>query len=55
MNTYRIKVKQVYIETVFAEAESEEDAIQMVWSDDCKLEGSEYKSAEADIQSVEKL
>ena len=25
MNTYRIKVKQVYIETVFAEAESKED------------------------------
>ena len=55
MNTYRIKIKQVYIETVFAEAESKEDAIQMVWSDDCRLEGSEYKSAEADIQSVEEV
>ena len=55
MNNYRIKVKQVYIETMFVEAESEDDAIQMVWSDDCRLEGSEYKSAEADIQSVEEV
>ena len=55
MKTYRIKVKQVYIETMFAEAESEKDAIQMVWSDDCRLEGSEYKSAEADIQSIEEV
>ena len=55
MKTYRIKVRQVYIETMFAEAESKEDAIQMVWSDDCRLEDSEYKSAEADIQSVEEV
>jgi len=55
MNNYRIKVKQVYIETMFVEAESKDDAIQMVWSDDCRLEGSEYKSAEADIQSVEEV
>tara|TARA_R100000322_G_scaffold154625_1_gene113520 strand:- start:245 stop:412 length:168 start_codon:yes stop_codon:yes gene_type:complete len=55
MKTYRIKVRQVYIETMFAEAESKEDAIQMMWSDDCRLEGSEYKSAEADIQSVEEV
>ena len=55
MKTYRIKIKQVYIETVFAEAESKEEAIQMVWSDDCKLEGSEYKSAEADIQTIEEV
>ena len=55
MKTYRIKVKQVYIETLFAEAETQDDAIQMVWSDDCRLEGSEYKSAESDIQSVEEL
>ena len=53
MKNYRIKVKQVYVETVFAEAETQDDAIQMVWSDDCRLEGSEYKSAEAAIQSVE--
>ena len=53
MKTYRIKVKQVYVETVFAEAKSKEDAIQMMLSDDCRLEGSEYKSAEAVIQSVE--
>ena len=55
MKTYRIKVKEGYIETLFAEAETQDDAIQMVWSDDCRLEGSEYKSAEADIQSVEEL
>ena len=55
MNTYRIKIKQVYVETVFAEAESEDDAIQMVWLDDCRLEDSEYKAAEADIQSVEEV
>jgi len=55
MKTYRIKVRQVYIETMFVEAETEDDAIQMVWSDDCQLEGSEYKSAEADIQSVEEV
>jgi len=55
MKNYRIKVKQVYIETVFAKAESKEDAIQMVWSDDCQLEGSEFKSAESDIQSVEEV
>ena len=55
MNNYRIKVKQVYIETMFVEAESEDDAIQMVWSDDCRLEDSEYKSAEADIQSIEEV
>ena len=44
MNTYRIKVKQVYIETVFAEAESKEDAIQMVWSDDCVFVGCVWLS-----------
>ena len=55
MKTYRIKIKQVYIETVFAKAKSKDEAIQMVWSDDCTLEGSEYKSAEADIQSVEEV
>ena len=55
MKTYRIKIKQVYMETVFVEAESEDDAVQLMWSDDCRLEGSEYKAAEADIQSVEEV
>ena len=27
MKTYRVKVKQVYVETMFIEAESEDDAI----------------------------
>ena len=27
MKTYRVKVKQVYIETMFVEAESEDDAM----------------------------
>lgn len=53
MNTYRIKVRQVYIETMFVDAESQDDAIQMVWSDDCNIQDSEYKSADAEIQSVE--
>ena len=34
MKTYRLKVKQVYIETMFVEAESEDDAVQLMWSDD---------------------
>tara|TARA_B100000900_G_scaffold79856_1_gene64230 strand:- start:607 stop:789 length:183 start_codon:yes stop_codon:yes gene_type:complete len=51
--TYRIKVKQVYIETMFVDAESEDDAIQLVWSDDCNIQDSEYKAADAEIQSVE--
>ena len=53
MNTYRIKVRQVYIETMFVEAESEQDAVALMWSDDCGIADSEYKSAEAEIQSVE--
>jgi len=53
MNTYRIKVRQVYIETMFVEAESKQDAIELMWSDDCGIVDSEYKSAEAEIQSVE--
>ena len=53
MKTYRIKVRQVYIETMFVEAESEQDAIELMWSDDCGIADSEYKSAEAKIQSVE--
>ena len=53
MKTYRIKVRQVYIETMFVEAESQQDAIELMWSDDCGIVDSEYKSAEAEIQSVE--
>ena len=53
MNTYRIKVRQVYIETMFVDAESQDDAIQLMWSDDRNIQDSEYKSAEAEIQSVE--
>ena len=30
MKTYRVKVKQVYIETMFVEAESEDDAVQLM-------------------------
>ena len=52
MKTYRVKVKQVYIETMFVEAESEDDAVLM-WSDDCGIADSEYKSAEAEVVSVE--
>ena len=29
MKTYRVKVKQVYIETMFVEAESEQEAIDL--------------------------
>ena len=53
MKTYRVKVKQVYIETMFVEAESEDDAVQLMWSDDCAIADSEYKSAEAEVVSVE--
>ena len=53
MKTYRIKVKQVYIETMFVDAESQDDAVQLMWSDDCGLADSEYKSAEAAVLSVE--
>ena len=53
MNTYRIKVRQVYIETMFVEAESKDDAVQLMWSDDCGIADSEYKSAEAEVVSVE--
>ena len=51
--TYRIKVKQVYVETMFVDAESQDDAIELMWSDDCGITDREYKSAEAEIQSVE--
>ena len=57
MNTYRVKVKQCYVETMFIEAESEDDAVQLMWSDDfdydSELYSSEYKSAEAEVLSVE--
>ena len=53
MKTYRVKVKQVYIETMFVEAESEDDAVQLMWSDDCGIADSESKSAEAEVVSVE--
>ena len=53
MKTYRVKVKQVYIETMFIEAESEDDAIQLMWSDSYEPDDSEYKSAEAEVVSVE--
>ena len=53
MKTYRVKVKQVYVETMFIKAESEDDAVQLMWSDDCSIADSEYKSAEAEVVSVE--
>ena len=53
MKTYRVKVKQVYIETMFIEAESEDDAVQLMWSDDYEPDDSEYKSAVAEVLSVE--
>ena len=53
MKTYRVKVKQVYVETMFIEAESEDDAIQLMWSDSYEPDDSEYKSAEAEVLSVE--
>ena len=53
MKTYRVKVKQVYIETMFIEADTEDDAVQLMWSDDCGIADSEYKSAEAEVVSVE--
>ena len=31
MKTYRIKVKQVYVETMFVDAESQDDAVQLMW------------------------
>lgn len=54
MSLYRVKVKQVYIETMFIEAECEDDAIQLMWSDDHIIADEEYKSAEAEVLSVEK-
>ena len=53
MKTYRIKVKQVYVETMFVDAESQDDAVQLMWSDDCGIADSEYKSAEAEVISGE--
>ena len=53
MKTYRVKVKQVYVETMFIEAESEDDAIQLMWSDSYEPDDSEYKSEEAEVLSVE--
>ena len=53
MKTYRVKVRQVYVETMFIEAETEHDAVQLMWSDDCGTADSEYKSAEAEVLSVE--
>ena len=53
MKTYRVKVKQVYVETMFIEAETEHDAVQLMWSDDHGIADSEYKSAEAEVLSVE--
>ena len=53
MTTYRVKVKQVYIETMFIEAESEDDAVQLMWSDSYEPADEEYKSAEAEVLSVE--
>ena len=42
---------------MFIEAETEEDAVQLMWSDDfdydSELYSSEYKSAEAEVVSVE--
>ena len=42
---------------MFIEAASEEDAVQLMWSDDfdydSELYSSEYKSAEAEVLSVE--
>ena len=32
MTTYRVKVKQCYVETMFIEAETEEDAVQLMLS-----------------------
>ena len=34
-------------------AENEDDAVQLMWSDDCGIADSEYKSAEAEVVSVE--
>ena len=53
MKTYRVKVKQVYVETMFIEAECEDDAVQLMWSDDYTIADEEYKSAEAEVLSVE--
>ena len=53
MKTYRVKVKQVYIETMFVEEVSEDDSVQLMWRDDCVIADSEYKSAEAEVVSVE--
>ena len=53
MKTYRIKVKQVYVETMFVDAESQDEAVQLMWSDDSGIADSEYKSAEAEVISVE--
>ena len=57
MTTYRVKVKQCYVETMFIEADCEDDAVQLMCSDDfdydSELYSSEYKSAEAEVLSVE--
>ena len=44
MTTYRVKVKQCYVETMFIEAETEEDAVQLMWSDDFDYDSELYSS-----------
>ena len=53
MNQFRIQCSEVNYFTILVEAESQQDAIELMWSDDCGIVDSEYKSAEAEIQSVE--
>ena len=38
---------------MFIEADTEPDAVQLMWSDDHGIADREYKSAEAEVLSVE--
>ena len=53
MKTFVIQEKFVGYADVTIEAETEDDAVQLMWSDDCGIADSEYKSAEAEVLSVE--
>ena len=57
MNTYRVKVKQVYIETMFIEAESEDEANEKLLANVNSFEDvedwiEEWELAETELKEV---
>ena len=52
MKTYRVKVKQVYIETMFIEAESEDEARELAVEDINSHEVVSESTTDWDIEEV---